>query len=318
MKAFILAGGFATRLWPLTEKRAKPLLPIAGKPLLTHIVENIPDDIEIVASTNSVFEQSFLDWQKTIDRPVRVIIERTKSDDEKLGALGALAQWLKDENVNEDVLLLAGDNYLGFTLSDFLARYEPGHPLLAMRDIGDKAQASKFGTAALKEDGKTMLLYEEKPPEPKSSLVSTTCCVLPVAVFPIIFECAVTHPDKNGVIWERFVERGIPAEAFAFTEPWFDVGSFDAYVDATRTIVGEQMLKGEGSSLTDSQTEGSVVLGEGSTVTKSTLKDTVLFENCVIEDCVLNRCVIDNGCVLKGVDLTGKMIREGTVLDVTR
>ena len=66
MKAFILAGGFATRLWPLTEKRAKPLLPLAGIPLLTHLVEKIPAGIPITVSTNAVFAEDFEKWKKAM------------------------------------------------------------------------------------------------------------------------------------------------------------------------------------------------------------------------------------------------------------
>ena len=63
MKALILAGGFAKRLWPLTLDKAKPLLPIAGKPVISHIVEKIPPQISIVVSTNEMFAGDFSDWR---------------------------------------------------------------------------------------------------------------------------------------------------------------------------------------------------------------------------------------------------------------
>ncbi len=68
MKAFILAGGFATRLWPLTEKRAKPLLPLAGVPLVEHLVRDIPEDIPVTISTNAVFKEDFENWAMQYDR----------------------------------------------------------------------------------------------------------------------------------------------------------------------------------------------------------------------------------------------------------
>ena len=66
MRAFILAGGFATRLWPLTEKRAKPLLPLAGKPMITHIVEGLPKDMPVIVSTNDAFAKIPADTLKTV------------------------------------------------------------------------------------------------------------------------------------------------------------------------------------------------------------------------------------------------------------
>ncbi len=314
MHCFILAGGFATRLWPLTERRAKPLLPLAGKPLLTRIVESVPEGIAITASTNAEFAESMAEWQQTLDRPVTVIVEKTRNDKEKLGALGALAQWMRETNVQEDILLLAGDNYLGFKMSDFLSCYTPGVPLLAVREIGDRAAATKFGTVVLQPGSRRMALYEEKPKDPKSSLVSTTCAVFPPSVFPLILQYALTHPDNNGGVWEQFLLNGVPCEAFPFTEAWFDIGSYEAYLTATTTLVGENVAADPTATIENSVTRGSVVLGAKTVVKRCELADTVIFEDCIVEDCVLERCILDRGCVLKGVDIHGKMLRAGTTL----
>ena len=314
MHCFILAGGFATRLWPITEKRAKPLLPLAGKPLLTHIVEGVPAGMPITVSTNAVFAESFLAWQRSIDRPVRVIIEKTNKEDEKIGAMGALLQWMRDEKIAEDVLLLAGDNYLGFKLSDFLQHYEPGVPLLAVREIGNLEDAKRFGTVIVGQDGHTMVMFEEKPKQPKSSLVSTTCSVLPAQHMDAILAYSARSPDNPGGLWEEFLKLGIRATCFPFTEPWFDVGSFEAYLDATKTLVGDRCIAAPTSTSHDVQSERSVVIGDRTTVRNSTLRNTVLFAECTIEDCILEDCIIDDRCVLQGIDLTGKMIRAGTVL----
>ena len=155
MKAFILAGGFATRLWPLTEKRAKPLLPLAGKPIISHIVEKIPEDIPITVSTNAVFMEGFEQWKKDLNRDnLEILIEDTRSDDQKLGALGAVSQWIQSESIDEDVLLLTGDNYFGFEISDFIEAYSNGTPILAAFDIGDEIKARSFGTVILEKSKK--------------------------------------------------------------------------------------------------------------------------------------------------------------------
>src|SRR3989344_4686281 len=139
MKAFVLAGGFATRLWPLTEKRAKPLLPLAGKPLLTHLVEKIPKDMQITVSTNAVFAKDFEMWREGCHAErrrsmtggkspfasaqgdtVKILIEDTGHEGEKLGALGAVAKWVTEQKIDDNILLLAGDNYIGFQMQEFL------------------------------------------------------------------------------------------------------------------------------------------------------------------------------------------------------
>lgn len=313
MHAFILAGGFATRLWPLTENRAKPLLPLAGKPMLTHIVEKIPVGIPVVVSTNAAFEQSFLDWKKTVTHPnLTIRIERTKNDDEKLGTLGATAQWITEEKIEDDILLLTGDNYFGFDMNTFIAQFSGKSALVAAFDIGDKAKASAFGTILT--EGKKITGFEEKPAEPKTSLVSTGCSILPKSVIPDLLAFAKVKPDNVGGIFEELLRLGKEVECFRFEDAWFDIGSFETYLEATQKLVGAQTISGEGSTITDTTTDGSVVIGAQTHIQKSKIENTVLFNNCTIEDCVLDRCVIDDGCELRGVDLSGKMIRSNTRL----
>lgn len=315
MHAFILAGGFATRLWPLTEHRAKPLLPLAGKPLLSHIVEKIPADIAVTVSTNAAFGEHFHEWQKTINRPnLQIRIEETKSDDEKLGTLGATAQWITAENISDDILLLTGDNYFGFDMQAFMHAFPGDAALVAAYDIGDISKASAFGTILVDADGKTVTGFEEKPAEPKTSLVSTGCSILPKSVLPDLLAFAQVKPDNVGGIFEELLRLQKRVDCFRFEELWFDIGSFDTYLEATEMLVGENVLLGTDSVMTDSTTEGSVVVGVKNSITKSKLQNTVVFDNCIIEDCVLERCVIDDGCELRGVDLTGKMIRSHTRL----
>lgn len=315
MHAFILAGGFATRLWPLTEARAKPLLPLAGKPLLSHIIEHIPTNIPVTVSTNAAFEQDFNEWEKTITRSnVTVHIEHTRSDDEKLGTLGATAEWIELKDIKDDILLLTGDNYFGFDMNTFIAQYKTGTALVAAYDIVELQKASAFGTILLKEDGNRIAAFEEKPKEPRSSLVSTGCSILPASVIPDLLAFAKVKPDNVGGIFEELLRLGKTVECFRFTEPWFDIGSFEAYLEATTLLVGERTIKPDTVHMDNTKTEGSVVIGSDSKISDSTLHDTVIFERAIIDDCVLERCIIDNDCELRGVDLTGKMVRAGTVL----
>ncbi|MDD5025844.1 MAG: NDP-sugar synthase [Candidatus Peribacteraceae bacterium] len=315
MRAFILAGGFATRLWPLTEKRAKPLLPLAGKPLISYIVEGLPRSIPVTVSTNAIFAHGFTEWRATIDHEsIDIVIEQSKRDDQKLGALGALAQWVDQSHINEDILLLTGDNYFGFDLQSFIEAARKDTALLAAHDIGDLDRARSFGTVLLNEDRQTIRAFQEKPRSPESTLVSTGCSLLPASLLPVLQEYATHHPDNVGGIFEELLKRGKTIDCFISDALWFDIGSFEAYLAATRALIGHRTID-EGDIRCDrTRCNGSVVLGKGSSVTNSTLTDTVLFDRCSVEDCVLTDCVIDADCVLKGIDLTGKMLRAGTRL----
>lgn len=313
MHAFILAGGFATRLWPLTEKRAKPLLPLAGVPLVEHLVRDIPEDIPVTISTNAMFKEDFEQWAESYDRSgITILIEETKNDDQKLGALGATAQWITDHNIYEDVLLLTGDNYCGFSFDDFLKSAKPDVTLIAVHDIQSLETAKQFGTVLA--EGTAVTGFEEKPKEPKTTLVNTGCSLLPASVLSVLTEHAKDHPDNVGGVFEKLLDLGKPIECFTFTEPWFDIGSFEAYIKATETLVGNRCVEEDGAAMENTEFTGSVVLGENTVVRDSTLKNVVTFEGCVIEDCVLENCVLDKNCHLQGIDLDNKMLREGTSL----
>ena len=320
MHAFILAGGFATRLWPLTEKRAKPLLPLAGKPLLTHIVEKIPREIPVTVSTNVAFQTGFEKWKQTQNRPIAIVIEHTTKDADKLGALGAVAQWIQQEHCADDLLLLTGDNYFGFSFDDFLKTYHAGIPLIATYDIREKEKAMAFGVVMV-ERGNMVIGFEEKPKKPLSNLVSTGCSILPQHVLPILAQYAHHHPDNIGGIFEELLREGQHIECFIFREPWFDIGSYDAYLEATQALVpaGKPVMHptaeiDEGSR---KRCGGSVVIGAGTRILNSELINTILFENCTVNDCVLERCILADHCALHGIDLTGKMLRSGTTLTST-
>ena len=173
-------------------------------------------------------------------------------------------------------------------------------------------KAKQLGTVIT--EGTTVKAFEEKPANPKSTLVSTGCYVLPKEKLNVLVEYAKDHPDNIGGIFEHFLSKEIEIDCASFFEPWFDIGSFEAYLDATKELVGEHTQMGEDASQETSALMGSNVIGAESHVKQSKFRNVVLFEKCKVEDCALENCIIDNGCMLKGVDLTGKMLREGTKL----
>jgi glucose-1-phosphate thymidylyltransferase len=316
MKAFILAGGFATRLWPLTEKRAKPLLPLAGRALLSYVIDAIPQDIPITVSTNAAFAKDFETWRASEKRKaIEIAVEDAGHEDEKVGALGAVAQWITKGTIDEDILLLAGDNYVGTDMQTFLSHFK-GNPLVAGHDIGSIDKARQFGTIVLEGEGNPARVasFEEKPKHPKSTVVSTGWWVIPKASLPVLVDHAKTHPDNIGGIFEEFLKRSIPVDCFVFKETWKDIGSFEAYMDLHREVLGKRQVISASSKTVDSTLAGAIDIGPKNTVEKSTLTDCILFGESVIKDCVLERCIIDTDCTLKGIDLTDKMLRAGTIL----
>jgi len=168
---------------------------------------------------------------------------------------------------------LRGDNYFGFRIKDFLKAFNPGTAILAAFDIKEMDLAKSFGTVILDKKTKKIQAFEEKPKEPKTTLVSTGCSILPKEVLPILTAYAKEHPDNVGGIFEELLRKGLEVDCFTFKEPWFDIGSFSAYLDATKTLVGNQILLGENAVHESSTSTGSVIVGSNSRVSHCTLKN---------------------------------------------
>lgn len=222
MKSLILASGFGTRLYPLTANKAKGLLEYKGKPIISYVVNKIPQDIDIFVNTNRKFESDFRRWQKTLNREVTLCIEPVFNEEQSLGAVGSLNYWVKALRITESLLVIASDNYFEFDLSEFILAYDGKSTLVAVYDIGDKSKGSQFGIVQL--DGQKIVDFEEKPTNPKSSLVATACYIFPPRIFTLLSQyCSTCKRDNLGSFIAHLLSKD-EIHAYTFTELWFDVG----------------------------------------------------------------------------------------------
>lgn len=227
MKSLILSSGFGTRLYPLTRNKAKGLLPYKGRPLISYVVDKVPRDIEILVNINKKFEADFRQWQKSIRREITLCVEPVFTEEESLGAIGSVVYWIRTKNITDDLLIIASDNYFEFDLSKFISSFNGRNTLVAVYDLGDKSKANQYGVVQL--DGHAITEFEEKPPEPKSSLIATACWLLPSRVFPMLFEFySGGRRDNLGSFIASLMGRD-EVHAYTFTELWVDVGDIDTY-----------------------------------------------------------------------------------------
>jgi glucose-1-phosphate thymidylyltransferase len=237
VKCLILASGFGTRLYPLTRDTAKALIEYNGKPLLTHIVEKVPGNIDILLVTNRKFEADFRRWQKTMDRKVQIAVEDVWTEQDKKGALGSLTFGIEQGNIKEDLLVLASDDYFGFDLSRFIAAYGGKDALVAVHDIGDRQRAGQFGVVEV-QNGR-IVRCEEKPAHPKSSLIGVACYGLPPRLFRVLSRYHREHPeiDQLGHFITYLVEYD-KVDAYVFTELWLDTAAILSSSGSTTTGKG--------------------------------------------------------------------------------
>ena len=242
MKSLILASGFGTRLYPLTMSQPKGLIQYKGKPIINHIVDKIPEDVEILVNTNKKFEPVFRLWQDSLERNVTLCVEPVLNETQSFGAVGSLAYWAKD--INDDLLVLACDNYFGFDMSAFISAYDENNTLVAVCDVGDRNKACQFGVVQIECDRITAL--EEKPLKPKSGLVATACYLFPPRVFNFICEFAFENGSANlGSLIAHLVNKD-KVFAYVFSNLWFDIGTPDCLSQLVES--GEANLPGSNLS----------------------------------------------------------------------
>jgi len=300
MRTIILAGGYATRLHPLTLERAKPLLPVRGVPIITHILRSGSFPDRPIISTNRRFGPQFEDWKQASGIDADVVIEESFCEREKLGTIGAIAYVIETCGLDDDLLVIAGDNLFGFSLDRFLAAYR-GHPLIALHDIGSLERVRHRYGVAIVDEGR-VTAFQEKPAEPRSTLVSTACYVYPrdvLGLFKEFFATAQAGRDAPGYFNEWLLEdRRREIDPFVFEDAWFDIGDRASYIAAHRTSASDSWID-PSATIEDSQIVDSVVL-RGAQVRSSTLRG----------------CVVAEDCILSGVDLEDALIAENSRIAV--
>lgn len=240
MKAIILAAGYATRLYPLTINRPKALLPINKKPIIDYIVEElntIEEMDEIYVVTNSRFAENFSDWAKDAPSrvPIFVLDDGTTSDENKKGAVGDMGFVIEQKGIDDELLVIAGDNFFTYSLRDYVDFYrEKGHDCVCVKEWPNAAELSKFGIALLDEDGK-VLDIEEKPAHPKSNTVVFATYLYRRETVPMIREylAAGNNPDAPGN-FPAWLYKRKDVYAYTFSGECYDIGTPESYRDVCR------------------------------------------------------------------------------------
>ncbi|MCD6522815.1 MAG: NTP transferase domain-containing protein [Candidatus Diapherotrites archaeon] len=312
MKAIILAGGYAKRLWPLTLYRPKPLLPVAGKPIIDYILSNIRNVKQInkvYVNTNLAFEHQFKEWAKD-KKNVEIVIEPTRSEKEKLGSIGSINYLLRQKRINDDCLIIAGDNLLTFSLVDFFNAYKK-KPLVALYDLGTLEHASKYGVVEVDQD-LTITNFWEKPQNPKSTLVSTACYLYPRATLKLFKEYLAqkNNPDSPGYFLQ-WLHKRTEVKGFIFKDEWYDIGSRESYIKASISFMGNNsMIRG---TVTNSRVSKSYV-AEHALVENSKLYNTIVLEGAKVEHCTLRNCIVDSNAELRNLRLDDSIVGAHTKL----
>jgi glucose-1-phosphate thymidylyltransferase len=249
MNALILAAGYAKRLYPLTLNQAKPLLRVAGKPIIEWVADQLAtiEDLEtIYIVTNAKFSSAFVSWgdiyQSRVPRPkLQILNDGSTSDADKVGAMGDMYFALEQKRLcGAELLVVAGDNLFSHPLAGF-ADFARAHPAtVGIYDVKSLEQAKHYNTISTNPAG-ILNGFEEKPAEPTSTLCAIALYFFqPEALRMLpIYLTEHSSPDQPG----RFIQWLYPKldiYTFPVTGLWYDVGSPETLRIANELFTREQ------------------------------------------------------------------------------
>ncbi len=317
MQAVILAGGFGTRLAPLTYTKAKSMLPLLNKPMISYIISALPKGTEIVVAANYRNEeiQEFLD-----KNGINGIVNK---EEKPLGTAGAVKN--AEKYIDGTFLVLNSDIISSLNIRKFV-QYHMEKRAFVTISLWPVENVEEYGVVDIKKDGR-ITKFVEKPPrhEAPSNLINAGAYCLEYEVLDYIEDGVFVSMEMD--IFPRILEEGRAFYGYNFNGYWIDVGRPESYIKATRILLGKEGLNYKtGNSeirgkLMHSVVGDNCIIDEGSILNSCIIYDgcrigkNVRMENCIVAD----ECIIRDGAILKDVVIgKGEKIEERAEIENKR
>lgn len=234
----VIAAGYATRLYPLTENFPKPLLKIGTRNILERMLDDInalPEVEAHIIVTNHKFAAIFHDWLNTVNytKPITIIDDGTSSNENRLGAVRDLLLAIEQGKVNDDIMVLAADNILEFSLRGFVDFFkEKGTSVIMCHHEPEPRKLQRTGVIAV-DDNMKVIEMQEKPEVPVSCWAVPPFYIYSKKDLPVIKEC-LNHGcgfDAPGNL-AHYLAGVSTLHAWHMPASRFDIGSLDSYREA--------------------------------------------------------------------------------------
>lgn len=230
-----MAAGYATRLYPLTQNMPKALLLIGQKPVIELLLEkiiNISELDKIYVVSNDKFYLQFVWWlgKSQIKDRVEILNDNTTNEKNRLGAVGDLLFALNEKNINDELLVIAGDNLFSAPLNDFVEfAKEKAKTCVGVYDVFIEEIARKFGVVKI-DDKMKIVKFDEKPEAPETTLISTACYFFPKNTIGIIRKYITDgNPKERLGDFIKYLSEKEEVYGFLIEGKWHDIGTIEEY-----------------------------------------------------------------------------------------
>lgn len=252
MKCILLAAGYATRLYPLTEKKPKALLELGGKTILDKVmekIEEVPEIDTVYIVTNQKFAGQFESWRQNRknSKRVEIINDHTGSNDTRLGAIGDLYFAICQKNIDDEILVMASDNIFDFSLNDVVRlQRQAKTDVICANPVEERRQLTQMGVVEIAEDGRVMG-FEEKPQEPKTNWGAAPFYLYTKETAALVGRYLEegNNPDAPGhfIPW---LLKHVPVYAYTTSKMRIDIGTPEDYERVKQQLKQGKLFKKEG------------------------------------------------------------------------
>ncbi len=238
MKCLILAAGYATRLYPLTENFPKPLLKVGKKTILDWLTDDIDQNTDIhefIVISNHKFAHHFVAWAKESKKDITIVDDGTTSNETRLGAVKDILFAIKQLNIDDDLMVMAGDNLLDFSLKGFVDFYEDKQTSCVMCHKEDDLKKQQKTAIITIDENDLITSYEEKPQVPKGNLAVPPFYIYRKEDINRIDE-AIEHGcnyDAPGS-FAAWLSKHVPMHAYIMPGKRHDIGDLKSYEEAQK------------------------------------------------------------------------------------
>ena len=318
-----LCGGYSKRLWPLTHDFSKVLLPVAGKPLLFHLIKKVLKSKfinKIILSVNKKFEAQIKNFSKKFfnnNNRIDIIVEATMNEKEKLGPIGALNFIVSKLGVR-DYLIIGADNLFDFDIDDFIKyAYTKPQSTNAIHSIKLYDDVSEYGVVKVNENEIVSELIEKQPYTIYRN-ISTACYLLKAKDVKLIHKYIEDDkdPDSLGGFFHWIIDQNSPFACYTFNTFWFDIGSLEKLLQANWSFLkdfnhgqkkGNTKIKSpsqieKNSIIRDSYIGPNVYIAENVTIIESEIQNSIIMEGAII-----NKGSITDSIIGPNMNINGRI-----------